>query len=238
MFGELPLLSILVKSGISSWAVVFILMCLSVGVWAVMLLKWVGNRKKEASFRRWLDLMGGSASFQDLLKLSKTMPNSQMARISQSALDEMQTLSAQVSRDTLDFRGQLISESIERAVDVEKQRNDHYLVYLAFCSATAPVLGLLGTIWGIMNAFYAIGQQGSASLTVVAPGIAEALVTTLVGLLVAIPASIGYNVFVAFNRKAEAIMYRFGSELVSLFKRGDLTVMERGSRPVTKDYAP
>ncbi len=229
MFGELPLFSILVKSGASSWAVVAALTVLSVGVWAVILIKWLGNRKKDSSFKRWIDLMGESSSFQDLFKLTKSMPNSQMARITRSALHEMEAISAQVSRDTLDFRGQLIEESIERAVDVEKQRNDHYLVYLAFCSATAPVLGLLGTIWGIMNAFYAIGQQGSASLTVVAPGIAEALVTTLVGLLVAIPASIGYNVFVAFNRKAEAIMYRFGSELVSLFKRGDLTSLERTS---------
>jgi biopolymer transport protein TolQ len=67
-------------------------------------------------------------------------------------------------------------------------------------SSIAPFLGLLGTVWGIMNSFYEIGSQGSASLPVVAPGIAEALITTIVGLGVAIPALFFYNYC---NHKAE-----------------------------------
>lgn len=75
------------------------------------------------------------------------------------------------------------------------RKQDWGLYILAVISSAAPFLGLLGTVWGIMNSFYAIGEQGSASLPTVAPGIAAALITTIVGLVVAIPSVIFYNVF-------------------------------------------
>ena len=168
-------------------------------------------------------------TFQDLLKLSKNMPESPMGRITKSALAEMEGLSAYVSYDSLEHRGELVRESTERALDIEKEKNERSLVFLAFCSATGPLIGLLGTVWGIMDSFYQIGKQGSGNITVVAPGIAEALLATMAGLLVAIPSSVGYNAFAGFNRKAESIMLNFGSELVSLFKRGDLSALERST---------
>jgi len=70
------------------------------------------------------------------------------------------------------------------------------LGYLATCASTAPFIGLFGTVWGIMKAFHDIGLKGSASLATVAPGIAEALINTAMGLFVAIPASMAYNYFV------------------------------------------
>ncbi len=70
------------------------------------------------------------------------------------------------------------------------------LGYLATCANTAPFIGLFGTVWGIMKAFHDIGLKGSASLATVAPGIAEALINTAMGLFVAIPASMAYNFFV------------------------------------------
>jgi biopolymer transport protein TolQ len=77
-----------------------------------------------------------------------------------------------------------------------------------------------------MSAFFEIGQHGSADLSVVAPGIAAALVTTVAGLVVAIPASAGYNVFVARNGQNEIAYYNFGSRVLSIFKRGDLLALE------------
>ena len=70
---------------------------------------------------------------------------------------------------------------------------ERYVVFLSSTASSAPFLGLLGTVVGVMDAFWAIGERGSASLTVVAPGIAEALLATIVGLAAAIPAVIGYN---------------------------------------------
>ena len=119
---------------------------------------------------------------------------------------------------------------------------DRYLTFLATSSNLAPFFGLLGTVWGIMIAFFQIGHHGSADLTVVAPGIAMALITTVAGLLVAIPASAGYNYFTSKlvaipasagynyftskNGSNETSYYNFGSQVLSLFKRGDMLAVE------------
>lgn len=93
------------------------------------------------------------------------------------------------------------------------------LGFLATTANTAPFIGLFGTVWGIMRAFHEIGQKGSASLATVAPGIAEALINTAMGLLVAIPAAIAYNYFLLKREKLAkelALMYK---RLIVLTKR-------------------
>jgi biopolymer transport protein TolQ len=222
-------LEILKQSTISTYVILAVMVVLSVGLWAVIIRKWFSSRARKSSFAKWQQLLGERPTFQDLLKLSKSMPDTPMGRITRGALAEMEGLSAYVSYDSLEHRGELVRESTERTIDQEKEMNERGLVFLAFCSATGPLIGLLGTVWGIMDSFYQVGKQGSANITVVAPGIAEALLATMAGLLVAIPASVGYNAFSGFNRKAESLMLGFGSELVSLFKRGDLTALERST---------
>lgn len=222
-------LEILKQATVSTYIIVAIMAVLSIGLWAVLIQKFLGNSARKKSFDKWRELMGERPTFQDLLKLSKSHPNTPMGNITRSALAEMEGLSAYVSYDSLEHRGELVRESTERALDIEKEKNERGLVFLAFCSATGPLIGLLGTVWGIMDSFYQIGKQGSGNITVVAPGIAEALLATMAGLLVAIPASVGYNSFAGFNRKAESIMLNFGSEVVSLFKRGDLSALERST---------
>ena len=222
-------LEILKQATVSTFAIVAVMFVLSMGLWAVLIQKWIGNKSRKNSFAKWRELMGDRPNFQDLVKYSKSMPQTPMGKIARSALAEMEGLSAYVSYDSLEHRGDLVRESIERVVDQEKDRNERGLVFLAFCSATGPLIGLLGTVWGIMDSFYQIGKQGSGNITVVAPGIAEALLATMAGLLVAIPASVGYNAFTGFNRRVETLMLTFGSELVSLFKRGDLTALERST---------
>lgn len=223
------ILEILKQATVSTFVIVGVMFILSIGVWAVLVRKWLANGARKRSFAKWRTLMGERPSFQDLLKISKSMPDTPMGHITRSALSEMEGLSAYVSYDSLEHRGELVRESVERTVDIEKDINETNLVFLAFCSATGPLIGLLGTVWGIMDSFFEIGKQGSGNITVVAPGIAEALLATMAGLLVAIPSSVGYNAFAGFNRKAEAVMLNFGSELVSLFKRGDLSALERST---------
>ena len=85
--------------------------------------------------------------------------------------------------------------ALRQGVDMEMTRLTSSLSFLATSANTAPFIGLFGTVWGIMNTFHAIGAMKSASLATVAPGISEALIATAMGLLVAIPATIGYNTF-------------------------------------------
>jgi biopolymer transport protein TolQ len=223
------ILEILKQATASTFAIVGAMFLLSIGVWAILIRRWLANRSRKQSFAKWREQMGARPSFQDLQKLSKSMPDSSMGRITKAALLEMEGLSAYVSYESLEHRGGLVQETVERALETEKDENEAGLVFLAFSSATGPLIGLLGTVWGIMDSFFQIGKQGSGNITVVAPGIAEALLATMAGLLVAIPASVGYNAFTGFNRKAETVLLNFGSELVSLFKRGDLSALERST---------
>lgn len=225
-----PILDILSRAGTSTWVTVGMMFLLSIGVWGLLIQKFFGNRRKRKSIADWEVAMGLRPSLQDIARIEKNMPNSAQGRVVHSALQEIEGLSQFVSYDSLEARGQLVQESIDRAVDAEKERNERGLTFLAFCTATGPLIGLLGTVWGIMDTFFQIGKMGSANITVVAPGIAEALMSVFSGLIVAIPASLGYNTSVGFNRYAESTLYGFGSEVVSAFKRGDLLALERAPR--------
>ncbi len=223
-------LSILSQAGLTTWFTVGVMFLLSIGVWTLLVQKWLGNRRKKQSFAKWEAALGARPTLQDMVKLMKASPDSPMGRITKSALSEIEGLSQYVSYDSLEARGQLIVEAADRAVDGEKEVNERGMTYLAFCTATGPLIGLLGTVWGIMDTFFQIGKQGSANITVVGPGIAEALMAVLSGLIVAIPASLGYNASAGFNRRSESLLYGFGSEVVSAFKRGDLLALERAAR--------
>ena len=96
---------------------------------------------------------------------------------------------------------------------------ERYLPFLATTASAAPFIGLFGTVWGVMSAFHGIGQQGSASLAVVAPGISEALIATAAGLGAAIPAVMGYNFFVNRVKHWAGEMDGFSLDLLNMFAR-------------------
>jgi biopolymer transport protein TolQ len=223
---ESAFLSILANSGPVTWITVGSMFLLSIGVWTILLRKGTSNRRQLRLLGKWEKDLGAAPSLQDFARLAKILPDSSMTRVTRSVLREIEGMSRYVSYDSLNARGQLVNECIERSVDTEKDQNERGMTFLAFCTATGPLIGLLGTVWGIMDTFFAIGRHGSADITVVAPGIAEALMAVLAGLMVAIPASLGYNAFAGFNRRAESFLYNFGSEMVSAFKRADLLALE------------
>jgi biopolymer transport protein TolQ len=94
---------------------------------------------------------------------------------------------------------------------------------LATTGSAAPFIGLFGTVWGIMNSFRNIGAKGTANLTTVAPGIAEALIATAIGLIAAIPAVMAYNYFVRRIRVLSSEMESFQNEFLNIVKRHFLT---------------
>ncbi len=112
-----------------------------------------------------------------------------------------------------------IARALRRATTSEITRLEKYLTFLATTGATAPFIGLFGTVWGIMAAFKGIGETGSASLAVVAPGIAEALIATAIGLVAAIPAVMGYNHFQHKIKVVIAEMDSFSTEFLNIVQR-------------------
>jgi len=126
---------------------------------------------------------------------------------------------------------ELVGREFGRAAAAQLARADRFLPFLATCSSVGPFLGLLGTVWGIITAFQRIGVWGSANIAVVAPGIAEALVATAVGLGTAIPALVAYNLFTSWIRKETARVEAFGEDLVVAVGRWSASLGEATQIP-------
>lgn len=108
---------------------------------------------------------------------------------------------------------QLMENALQRGVARETLRYESSMVFLATIVSGAPFMGLLGTVWGVMNAFAAVSSQDTVTLKVLAPGVAGALITTIAGLLVAIPAAFGYNYLLSTTRILIAELESYASQL-------------------------
>ena len=121
---------------------------------------------------------------------------------------------------TTQFEGiENIKRALRRSSNTEITKMTQLVPFLATAGSTAPFIGLFGTVWGIMSSFHGIGQSGSASLAVVAPGISEALIATAAGLAVAIPSVIGYNFFVQKIRIIDTEMQSFSADFLNIVER-------------------
>jgi biopolymer transport protein TolQ len=134
------------------------------------------------------------------------------ARVAAAGLDEWKKSTAQKPVDA-DATRQRIAAAMDSQIAEESDDLAGRLNFLATVGSVAPFVGLFGTVWGIMNSFFQIGAQQSASLAVVAPGIAEALFATAIGLFAAIPAVIAYNRFGGAVDRYEAGLQRFADKL-------------------------
>ncbi len=114
-----------------------------------------------------------------------------------------------------------LRRAIDRQEVIEAGKVEKYVHFLATTGSTTPFIGLFGTVWGIINAFRGIGLKGSASLAVVAPGIAEALITTAFGLVAAIPAVIAYNYYIGRTRRVIQEMESITPEIEALLTGKD-----------------
>lgn len=121
-----------------------------------------------------------------------------------------------------------VQSAMERAVGESALKIESQMIVLATAVSGAPFLGLLGTVWGVMDTFGDVATAGSASLTAMAPGVSAALITTVTGLLVAIPAMFGYNFLVTSIRSMIVEMDNFAAELASEFEH---KYVDHGTRP-------
>lgn len=112
-----------------------------------------------------------------------------------------------------------VERALRRTATAEMTRIEAMLPFLATTGATAPFIGLFGTVWGIMHAFINIGSQASASIDVVAPGIAEALIATAIGLVAAIPAVMAYNFFLRRIKVLESELDTFSDDYLNIVRR-------------------
>lgn len=112
-----------------------------------------------------------------------------------------------------------LERTLRKSTEIELANMESRLTILATTGSTGPFIGLFGTVWGILNSFQQIGLTGSASLAAVAPGISEALITTAIGLVAAIPAVIIYNNCISTIRREEVSLNNFNSDFLNIVKR-------------------
>ncbi len=234
---SLNMLEIVLNSSPVVMIVLLLLIVFSLISWAIIIHKWRILGQAEESTENFLEVFWSGKSMDHIYSESKRYPSTPLATIFQSGYKELQRLmdkerQKSSSRDhaTTDLGSMVPPESsienLERSLNVASRREtiklESSMTFLATAASTAPFIGLFGTVWGIMNAFQNIGIQGGASLATVAPGIAEALIATAVGLACAIPATMGYNYFNNKLRGIRARMENFGADFLNIVKRNFL----------------
>ena len=191
----------------------------SILCWGIVFEKWLAVRKMKASMDRFEQLFWSGQSLEDLYLTLGPRSNKGMAALFMSAMREWKR--SQDSAMRAGFAG--VQMRINKVMDVQLQKEmaklEQRLLVLATVGSTAPFIGLFGTVWGIMNSFRAIGVSKNTNLAVVAPGLAEALFATALGLLAAIPAVMFYNKYSSDIGKIAARLENFADEFGSIISR-------------------
>ena len=223
---DLPVIQMVRDSDVATIIILCVLALMSLFSWGIIILKWIFFRKNQNANARFYRQFEKVERFVDLKDLCDSSGMSALKSLTEEVLIEASKFSSFVSYDSIQHRASLLEDTSQRSIEGIRLSENRHVNFLGMCANLAPFFGLLGTVWGIMSAFFEIGKHGSADLTVVAPGIAMALITTVAGLVVAIPASGAYNIFVSRTGENEIAYYNFGSRMLSLFKRGDLLALE------------
>lgn len=217
---DFPVVHLLTHMSPEGYAVLAVLAVLSVVSLATLLQKWSELSRRDREDAAFEEIFSKARSFGDLpVAVSRTRGAGARA-IAEAALSEEETFPPEDPAGRSEAtRVELVREACEREAELQSAGLERRLSWLVVAAGSGPFLGLLGTVWGIMDAFFRIGNQASAGLNVVAPGIAEALMTTGVGLLVALPAAAAHQLLASRLRQVETRNAAFASRVVNLYRR-------------------
>jgi len=207
--------------------VLLLLFFFSLSSWAIIFMKLRLLKKFKDENERFLELFSSSREISKVYLQSKIFNFSPLAKIFRTGYAEFnrsKMLQGNPDEGKVFQSQQQIVDHVQRAVKkvlfAQSSRLERGLTLLATTGNASPFIGLFGTVWGIMTSFRAIGMKGSASLAVVAPGIAEALIATAAGLAAAIPAVVAFNYFTRRIRTSQMEMGNFISDFVGSLDKG------------------
>ena len=193
-------------------SVIIILIAASVYSWALIFEKYRLFKRIEKSTSSFEDKFWKSRSAESFYNSFTNKEKDPLASIFQSAMNELiKTKSKSSSVQT-----NRVSRVLEISADNEINSIEKHFIFLATVGSTAPFIGLFGTVWGIMNSFQSIAISRNTSLAIVAPGIAEALFATALGLLAAVPAVIAYNKFNSDSKRYSGRIENFSKRFISI----------------------
>jgi biopolymer transport protein TolQ len=198
------------------YAVLGILVCLSLLSWSIIFAKWSAFRNARESNARFLRAFRKANGLDAIVAASEQFRPAPMVAVFDFGYEEIhrQVKSKGTLRNKLS-----LERSLQLGISEEIMKLDRNLNWLATTASVAPFIGLLGTVVGIIRAFNELGQQNSASLRAVGPGISDALLATAVGLFAAIPAAVSYNYFGHMLKEMGARMDDFSIEFLNMTER-------------------
>jgi biopolymer transport protein TolQ len=223
----LSVVDLLLGTGPVVQAVIWILIAFSVGSWGIILYKIVQTSRARRESERFITIFWESKNLQAINNASIGLRYSPVAQVFRAGYQELiqltrakrQAVGAE-GQFTADFGGiENVMRSMKRQENVEMTKLEYGITFLATTGSTCPFVGLFGTVWGIMTAFLGLAAAHSSSIQAVAPGIAEALVTTAIGLVAAIPAQVFYNYLTARVHVLATDMDNFISEFLNIAER-------------------
>ena len=204
-------------------AAIFVLLVMSVASWYLIIAKAVQVLIARRRSARFLDIFWNSASLGAVAAhLEKDHPNEPFSHLAYHGIVAARHHQLH-GADKLDQAGssaEFLTRAMRRVIDEETARFESGLTVLASVGSTAPFVGLFGTVWGVYHALLAIGVSGQGTLDKIAGPVGEALIMTALGLAVAVPAVLGYNAFVRFNRLTLAKLDSFAHDLFAFLTTG------------------
>jgi len=209
---DFSLIQLFLRADFVVKAVIVILIAASVYSWALIFDKYKLFKRIEKSTTSFEEKFWKSKSAESFYNTFSNKEKDPVATIFQSAMIELIRTKSKSSS----VQSARVSRVIEISADKEIKVIEKHFTFLATVGSTAPFIGLFGTVWGIMNSFQSIAISRNTSLAIVAPGIAEALFATALGLLAAIPAVIAYNKFNSDSKKYTGRIENFSKRFLSI----------------------
>lgn len=218
--GDLTAWALFLHADVVVKVVMLLLIAASVWVWAIVFEKWMVLRRVNREANSFEDRFWSGGSLDELYEQEGAKPKSPIAAVFGAAMGEWRRSSRVAGADVA---RSAVRDRVERAMTItiqrEMERLERWMSFLASVGSTAPFIGLFGTVWGIMHSFSAIAQMHNTNLSVVAPGIAEALFATAVGLVAAIPAVLAYNNISTALARYASRLEGFGAEFGAILSR-------------------
>ena len=209
---DFSLIQLFLRADFVVKSVIVILIAASIFSWALIFEKYKLFKKIEKSTSIFEDKFWKSKSAESFYNSLTNKDKDPVANIFRSAMAELIKTKSKSSA----VQANRVSRVIEISADKEIKEIEKHFTFLATVGSTAPFIGLFGTVWGIMNSFQSIAISRNTSLAIVAPGIAEALFATALGLLAAIPAVVAYNKFNSDSKKYYARIENFSKRFISI----------------------
>ena len=209
---DFSLIQLFLRADFIVKSVIIILISASIYSWALIFEKYRLFKKIDKSTSNFENKFWKSKSAVSFFNTISNREKDPLTSIFQSAMVEVIKTKSKSSSEQI----ARVSRVIEISSDREMNLIEKHFTFLATVGSTAPFIGLFGTVWGIMNSFQSIAISRNTSLAIVAPGIAEALFATALGLLAAIPAVVAYNKFNSDSRKYSIRIENFSKRFISI----------------------